>query len=1048
LLVLVLGWLVWLAPAAAAPATTTHAPQVALPAHQELRFDRFTLDHGLSNNFITSVLQDQEGFIWVGTDDGLNRFDGYTFRTYRSDPTNPHTLPNNVVQALAEDQHGMLWIGTEAGLVRFDPVQERFTTYQHDPADPYSLSNDIIFALAPAADGTLWVGTDDGLNHFDPVTEMATRYLADLADPARLSNAIINVLYFDASGALWVGTEASLNRFDAAQQAFTSFTSFDALPIHTIVQDTHAAEETFWVGTAYGLARFTPASGATTWYHHDRDDPSSLSREDVRRVLIDEAGILWVGTTDGGLNRFDPITETFTAARYEPGRSTSISNNAITVLYEDRENLLWVGTENGLSLLNKRKQQFHHITAYPGNIILDMTEDAAGLLWIGTNDGFSVLDPHTYERVMAYPGEDSTIRGPTGVAGNFVTDMYPDQDGDVWIATDADLLRFDPAARTFESYVERGMSDNVILTIHEDRDGVLWVGTDAGGVNRYDPTTDRFVVYTHNPADPNSLAGDRIEFIYEDRAGNLWFGGEGLTRLDPTRQHFTAYPHDPTGTAGLLAEDITDLWEDCQGNFWIGTSRGLSRLNPHTRTYTAYTTHHDLPNAAINSILSDAQCNLWLSTNQGLSRFDPHTETFRTYDTRDGLHTNDFQAGARMRAADGTLYFGGVDGMTAFAPAQIIDNHVAPPVTLTNFLLFHTPVSVGDDTSPLMTSISYADDIVLAHTDLPITFEFAALSYAAPSKNHYAYQLEGYDSQWYHVASDRRLATYTALPAGSYTFRVRAANNADTWSTDEAAVRLTIMPPWWGTWWFRALALSGIVASVLGVFAWRTHSIRARNRWLETQVGQRTAELQMALHEISTAKGEIEHLMHARTDAVRSVVHDLKHTVQAVQSAFDVWYLTLDSSFGQQPSIEHGYQRVTKTLRQQHDLLDELRDAALLESGTLILQPEPLDFRQLVQDVVEHMQPRFDLSGCALMLQSDDEPLPTSCDPRRLRRVIYNILENAYRYTTSVRDDGCVELTLDATANHITCTIRDNGRGIAADDLEQLGQKFRRLKQG
>ncbi len=797
-----------------------------------------------------------------------------------------------------------------------------------------------------------------------------------------------------------------------------------------------------------GLAQFDPGNRRTTWYRHDADTPGSLSRNDVWRVLIDASGVLWVGIVDGGLNHLDADTGRFIAHRYDPERANSITNNAITALYQDHEGLLWIGTENGVALLNKYKQQFRHIAAFPGDIVVDLVEDPAGLLWIGTNDGFSVVDPDTRRQVRYYPGENSALAGPTGLHGNFVNMIYHDQAGNVWLATDADLLRFDPAAGTFERYVDRGLSDNVVLAVYQDRAGVLWVGTDAGGLNRYDPARERFRHYRHDPANPNSPAGDRIEIIYEDRAGNLWFGGEGLTQLDPARRQFTTYPLDPNGTAGIIAESVIDIWEDCQGVIWVGTSRGLSRLDPQTSTYAAYTTADGLPNAVINGILPDAECNLWLSTNQGISRFDPQTGTFRNYDTRDGLHSNDFQYATRTRGADGTLYFGGVHGITAFDPAQIIDNPHAPPVTLTNFLLFNEPVTVGSAAGPLTAAVQYTDEIILSYRDTPIMFEFAALSYAAPTKNQYAYRLEGYDTRWYAVASDRRFATYTALPAGRYTLHVRAANNAGVWNHTGATIRLTVRPPWWEAWWFRGGVIVSMIAAVLGVFGWRTHSIRTRNRRLETQVDQRTAELQMALHEVQTAKSEIERLMHARTDAVRTVVHDLKHTVQAVQSALDVWRLKLDSTFNQHSTIQQGHERVAKALYRQYDLLDELRDAALLESDSLVLQLERIDVGQLVQEVVEQMRPRFALATCELTLEENDAPLCAVCDPRRLRRVVHNILENAYRYTTSVRDDGSVQVTLTATDQQITCTIRDNGRGIAPDKLELLGRKFLRLRQG
>jgi PAS domain S-box-containing protein len=824
------------------------AAVLGLPAslagqQKAIRFHRITLAQGLSQTFVSSMVQDRSGFMWFGTQEGLNRFDGYRFTVFTHDPDDPGSLSHSSVKSVLEDREGVLWVATEGGgLSRFHPAGGTFTHYRHDPADPTSLSSDRGRVLLEDRRGRIWVGTDGGgLDRFDRENGTFVRYEHDPDNPAGLSHGHVRGLAEDRDGRLWIATDGGgLNLLDPETGAFTHYRHDPADP--TSLSDDRVRvpfvdrEGTLWVGTYEGgLNRFDRQTGAFAHYRHDPADPATLASDLVWTIYQDRDGVLWIGTEDG-LNEWRPgsgrpgsghpgsghpgsglpESGSFALYRSDPSDPYSLSADNVVSIYQDRGGVLWLGTYDGLSRWNTTYGSFQLYRSREGlstDFTLCFAEDREGFVWVGTfKGGLNRFDRRsgTFRHYRHDPAD------PRSLADDAVMSLHVGRDGVLWVGTRNGLDRFDGAApgrdgETFRHYRHdpedpRSLASNGIVTLYEDRGGVLWVGAYRGGLNRFDRATGTFRRYRHDPSDPESLSGDIVNEIYEDAAGTLWIGteGGGLNRFDrgpPTRDtgRFVHYRHDPTDPTSLSNDHAWSILEDSRGDLWIATQGGgLNRWRAADRqagraVFARYTKSDGLVSDLVYGMLPDEQGNLWLSTNRGLVKFDPVSDSFVDYDMGHGLQSNEFNWGAELRAESGEMFFGGIHGFNVFHPDQIRRNEHVPPVVLTGLLKFNQPVDLG---RPL-TEIS---DVTLGYQDYVVAFEFAALDYTQPEKNRYLHQLEGFDREWVDSGKSRR-ATYTNLKPGDYTFRVKACNNDGVWNERGVAVRVKVLPPPWKTWW-------------------------------------------------------------------------------------------------------------------------------------------------------------------------------------------------------------------------------------------------------
>ncbi len=793
------------------------------PPQQSMRFMHLTTEDGLSHNTITAILQDRHGFMWIGTKNGLNRYDGYTFTVYQRDAhdansLDANSLSHNHVTALYEDTDGALWVATHGGGVnRFDPITETFTRYQYDPENSNSIAGDTIFAIFQDSQGDFWFGglpTSGGFTRFNPATQIFTRYSRVSSSDDTQGNAVWDMIE-DVDGNLWLAADSTLAKLNPETGQSTYYTpDFRDGRLATLHQD---EDGMIWLGGSEGLYCFDPSSEIFNLYQ-----PGYATT--VADILPNDDGTFWVGMLGNGLYLFDP-----TAGRFlhhdtsNPRQSSSLSHSKIETLYRDRAGLMWVGTANGLNLYNPRQSQFVRY-AYDVDDLNSLAEGAVwgicgepGLmsgLWVGTGTTLNHLDLASGQ-VIRHLLAETVTSGPAPVG---VGAVACDSGDFVWAGLGAMVYRLNKPSGEVTPYnlqtlAPPGAPPTEITTFYNSG-SVLWIGARRGGLIRFDMQRETFEAYLGPSPGPGPGSGpgpgrqdnshqllDReVNVLYKDRDGMLWIGYStgNLSRLDPNTDTLRHYRSDPDNPYSIPTEWIEGLYQDQIGTLWVAARNGLLHFDPSTsapqasgqgpqpETFTLYTASDGLPNAFIMGIREDHvgkdhDGNLWLATGRGITQFDPHDEVFYNYDVADGVGSTEF-TGASWQSADGQIFFGGSDGLTAFYPDQVAVNPYQPQIVLTELRLDNEPAAPGA-TSVLERAIWDTEQLTLHYDNDLVSFEFAALSYAAPHKHRYRYRLEGLEKDWITVDSRHRFATYTYLPAGDYVFRVQGTNDSGVWST-------------------------------------------------------------------------------------------------------------------------------------------------------------------------------------------------------------------------------------------------------------------------
>ena len=856
----------------------TLLPSSVAAQSNTIRFERLTVEDGLSQNAILAIAQDTQGFLWLGTEDGLNKYDGYQFVVYEHDPNDPTSLADNYVSAIHVDHEGHIWIGTRSGLDRYDRDAGEFIHYSAESGDSSGFQGKWINSIHEDRLGMLWVGTfEAGLNVLDRSTGTFSNYRHDEGDPSTLGGDGVSVIYENSAGHIWIGTENGLDRFDRSRDAFTHFQHDPADPSslsdNSVTAITEDAEGYLWIGTAEGgLNRFDHKSETFRRFQDDPARSGSLSNDRVQAVFQDQIGNLWIGTQNGldlltAGSLLDPRGEpSFEHYRHDPFDPTSLGSNAVWSIYEDPSGVMWFGTwGGGLNKYNQateRFQLYQHSPSQPNslsdNIVWSVVEDSRGRLWIGTlNGGLNRLDRSTGDLVVYRYDETD----PGSILSDDVRSVLEDRQGSLWIATAGGLDRLNPRTNRFTHFVHNpedpnSLSGDRVNVLLEDRSGAIWIGMRYHGLNRLDPSTESFTRFQHDPDDPMSLGEDRIWALYEDHLGALWVGTlGGVSVLEPGKTEFIRYQHDPEDPKSLSSDSIFSFYEDPDGVMWIGTwGGGLNRFDRATKTFDHFTESDGLPNDTIYGIEIDAGGQLWISTNQGLSRFDPKLEIFQNYDISDGLQDNEFNVLAHSKADSGEMFFGGIRGFNAFYPNEIQENPYVPPIVITTFYIFNQPVQ--HDLLP-------DEHVELSYKENFIAFEFAAMDFNSPDMNQYAYRLEGLEEDWIE-AGPRRYVSYTNLKGGEYVFRVKGSNSDGVWNEVGTSVHITVTPPFWETVWFRAVAVVAVVALAFGGLRLRMRATEARSRELEEIVQVRTQEIEQRTSELDAlyrADGElIQHL--------------------------------------------------------------------------------------------------------------------------------------------------------------------------------------------
>jgi signal transduction histidine kinase/ligand-binding sensor domain-containing protein/DNA-binding response OmpR family regulator len=844
------------------------------------RVEHLTTEDGLSQNTIDCIFKDSRGFIWFGTWNGLNRYDGYNFIVYKKEDQG-NCISNNFIHSLCEDKQGNLWIATRNGLNCYVFKKERFTSYYHDSlinnslndnwvnvvycdpkggiwvgtshggvdhidispengtlsfthfkhiaSDPLSLSNNDVRAITTDSRGRIWIGTADGLNLLEPNNNKFRIFRPDVQNFSGLSSGEIRCIYEDHSGFIWVGTQAGLNRWQEGSRSFVSYlhnpddkTTLSHFVVNDIAED---VQHNLYIATLGGIDIFNDSRNSFDHISVNKKTDYSLNNEFINALLCDQSGIVWVGTDKGGVNKFNVNQKEFRFISNDPDNRNSLSNNTVNSIM-DEPDILWIGTAGGgLNRYDKKSRKFQYYTS----------------------------DSHRSD----------------AISSDFITSIYRDQKGELWVGTwgmGFDRLLSTEGKGRFQHHRNipgnpSSLLNNFISTLLVDKEANFWIGTE-GGVELFRKETGEFVHICTSPSSPVQIK--EVGCLLRDKSGNLWIGTRtGLffiagDQIDMLKEK--GYPdkvicfrNDPENQESLSENYVISLFEDIQGQLWIGTfGNGLNKLVPgkiseENTKFKHYAQQNGLCNNVIYSILEDDNYTLWLSTDYGLSHFIPDQELFRNYYVSDGLRSNQFYWSAGCKGVDGKLYFGGMNGLNYFYPEEITNNKQPPLPVITDFKIFNQTVPVGKiigNRVILNESISETTELYLNYRENTFSFEFSALSYDLPEKNRYAFKMDGVDDKWIEVSADRRFANYTKLKGGDYVFRLKAANNDGLWSENPASIHIIISPPFWLTIWFKIILVLFIITGLMVYLKLHTRSLKLQKLKLEGLVVERTAKIE------------------------------------------------------------------------------------------------------------------------------------------------------------------------------------------------------------
>ncbi|MGE5342105.1 MAG: two-component regulator propeller domain-containing protein [Candidatus Omnitrophota bacterium] len=987
---------------------------------QVIRFDRISIEEGLSQSIVQCVIQDSRGFMWFGTEDGLNRYDGYNFTVMRQIPGNINSLSHNNVLALYEDKTGLIWIGTFlGGLSTFDYKTNTFTHYRNDVTNANSLSNNLVFTIYEDHAGMMWIGTQGGLNRFDRKTTQFKRFQHVPTDPHSLSDNSVHAIVQDRSGTLWIGTENGLNQFDPQTGRFTRFQRHSPKKHSLSHNDVRAIHEDqngiLWIGTnGGGLNTFNPQNGQFDAYRFDPRHSNSISSNTVYAITEDtRPGELWIGTA-AGLNHFDPKTKTFSRYTSNPSDRFSLSNGDIRSIYKDRSGVIWIGTYGGgANKFNGKKKEFMHYITLTDKIVWSVWEEDAQYLWVGTQTGLNKFD-RTTGQIIPYrliPGSANCL------SSNTIRFIFEDRFKTLWLGTHGGGLNtFNRKSEKFRVYTHsenpNSLSHDELRSVYEDRSGTLWFGTNGGGLNRFNREKDNFTVYKNNANDPSSLSNDFIRCMVEDSHGNFWIGtqGGGLNQLDRSTGKFTRYTNDPHNPLSLSNDYVFAICEAKSGELFIGTyGGGLNRFDPVTKKFT-HIDVSDMGRLSICGMLMDNDGNLWLSTNHGLLKYNPNEKTFKHYTERDGLQSNEFNGGACYKSPGGELFFGGINGFNAFYPERIKDSAFIPPIVITSFLKCNKETEFDKPISELK-------ELVLDPSDYFFSFEFTALDFTAPQKNKYKYKMKGIDPDWIETDSNKRFASYTTLDPGQYTFMVKGTNCDGKWNDAGAAIRIKIKPPLWKTPVF-----IGFIFLLLLLLLYYFH-------------GSRTVRLAQTLE-----KERLEKELKLKADFTAMLVHDLRSPLTAV-----IGYSDLLKNHEKQIDIVRVGNIIYRSSVRMLNLINDMLDFSKFEAGKMRMEKRLTSITHTIAEAVDIMSPillRKELS-LELSISPDVKTSGYLIDPEKIGQVLNNFLSNAAKFAPH-KSTVKIEAT-NLPKDWLEVAVTDTGPGISSEKQAFLFDKYAQL---
>ncbi|WP_262247905.1 hybrid sensor histidine kinase/response regulator transcription factor [Parapedobacter soli] len=1003
--------------------------------YPHMKFTHLNVVDGLSQNTVYAISQDYLGLMWIGTRDGLNKYDAGSVTVYRNAPNDTTSLTDNFIQAVFEDQYHRLWIGTSNGLNLYDRALDRFIRIPLDHGEPS------VYAITDDKKGDVWIATNGGLFRIGEdvppnIKSIFSKYEV-VIDTTNHVFSKVRCLFAGADGLLWLGTESGLLSVMVDEKQPDKLTvehyyvkgktkgSLTDNWINTIVE---VEKDKLWIGTKSGGINILDRKTNTFTYHkHFPGMEQGLPDNDVRSIVKDRRENIWLGTFKGLSLYRDGAFYTYTDQQ-----SSGISNNSVRPIFQDNRGSIWVGTYfGGVSILDPDIPNFHNFYHHPNtnsltyNVVSSFIQAPTGDLWIGTEGGGLNHYDITTGQFTSFQ-HDPQHKG--SLSHNNVKSLCLDNEGTLWVGTfQGGLNALKKGEQTFVTFKHdpgdpRSLSENRIYAVIQDRQGDLYIGTYGGGLNiKRKNNTDSFEVLRQP-----QISSDHIRSLFEDSRGNLWVGTQnGLNLKRPGEDTFTVLKSDPTDPNTISGNVVISIFEDNRGNIWIGTyNDGLNRYNPRDHTFTRYNQGNGLPGNNIFGILEDKLGNLWLSTNGGLCRFNPMSGLVRNYDTADGLNSNEFNFGAYSQLENGHMVFGNARGFTLFAPDSMKVNSFVPQVVFSDFKLFNKSLAPGTS-DVLPQHISVTKSITLPHDQHVFSVEFAVLNYIIPKKNKYAYKLEGFDNEWNYVETP--VASYTNLNAGHYTLLVKGANNDGIWNDTPVALDIHILPPPWKTWWAYLVyaVITGIAVYICLKF------VNARNKLKHDLLIEHMAlEKEREIHE-------------EKLNFFANVSHEFRTPLSLIIGPVE---RLLD-----EPSLPHTYQSLLHTAQRNSRrllrLVDQILDFRKQESGLMRLHVSRIEMAGFLGQLIDTFGYLADEKRITLRFDNVlGHPQMLWADPDQLEKVVFNLLSNAFKFTPA---GGNIHVKLGKIPpsdtypeGAVQIIVEDSGIGIPEDRQDAIFGQF------